>query len=323
MSKHSYESAGTLIFDPVASNRNATRASLHSLGFRRVDLAPSLDILAKQLCETSPDLLLAEVTGFETEICQFVQSIRQGEMGSNPFMVIIVTTWRRDGAMVGKVINCGADDLAARPISTSMLGDRIKLQIERRKGFVVTSDYIGPDRRRDTNRGGDIECMEVPNSLRMRALSGLANEDSERRVLYAVEMGKQTLNEQKIKRTAVQLCTQWRILEQKSQGTPDFFDTIAQFGKIASDIQRRLPFGNRNGAGDLCGTISQAIETIETMKKNSGTAGTDLELDYGASLDRLGQAALGLGKIFAPGETGSANLTQIAASAAQKRTEAA
>ena len=31
-----YETADTLVYDPIASNRNATRASLHSLGFRIV-----------------------------------------------------------------------------------------------------------------------------------------------------------------------------------------------------------------------------------------------------------------------------------------------
>jgi DNA-binding response OmpR family regulator len=322
MMKGLYQSAGTLVFDPVASNRNATRASLHSLGFRRVDLAPTIEILTKHLSESSPDLLLAEVTGCETEICQFVQSLRQGEIGSNPFMVVIVTTWRRDGTVVSKVINSGADDLVARPISTSMLGDRIKLQIERRKGFVVTSDYIGPDRRRDQSRNG-VECVDVPNSLRVRALDGLSEEEADRRVMYAVEQGKQLLNTQKIRRDAVQLCVQWRVLEQRGQGTRDFFDTVMRLGRITAQIQRRLPYGNRDGAGDLCGVIASSVDAINTMKDDAGTDGTDLALDYQPNLYQLGQAAMRLGKIFAPGEADGPNIAESAILAMQQRVQAA
>src|SRR5215475_160298 len=102
MNVRPYETARVLVFDPVTSNRNATRTSLYSLGFRKVDLAPSMETLTRQIQETNPDLVLLEVTGAETEICEFTQSIRQGEVGNNPFVVIIVTTWRRDGTVVSK-----------------------------------------------------------------------------------------------------------------------------------------------------------------------------------------------------------------------------
>jgi hypothetical protein len=36
-----------------------------------------------------------------------------------------------------------------RPFSTSFAEDRIRTLIRARKPFIVTSDYIGPDRRRD------------------------------------------------------------------------------------------------------------------------------------------------------------------------------
>src|SRR6516164_10733245 len=152
MKKRPYETADTLVYDPVASNRNATRASLHSLGFRRVDLAASLDILLDRLRTSTPDLLLLEVAGAENEVCQLVQSVRQGRVGANPFILVMATTWRRDGTIVNQVVNSGADDLVARPISTSLLGERIRSLVERRKPFVITSDYIGPDRRRDPGR---------------------------------------------------------------------------------------------------------------------------------------------------------------------------
>src|SRR5258707_1107960 len=105
---------------------------------QRIPIAPT----SQRLRNRAPDLLLGEVAGSENETCALVQSIRQGTLADNPFMVIIVTTWRRDGTIVGQVLNSGADDLVARPVSTTSLGERIRLLVERRKGFVVTMDYI-------------------------------------------------------------------------------------------------------------------------------------------------------------------------------------
>ena len=54
MSSRIFETARTLIYDPVAANRNATRAALQSIGFRNVDPAAGLDILEDRLRERSP-----------------------------------------------------------------------------------------------------------------------------------------------------------------------------------------------------------------------------------------------------------------------------
>src|SRR5258708_32801725 len=84
-----HDTATTLIYDPIGPNRIATRASLHSLGFRRVDLAPSLDVLRERLRLRSPDLLLVEVAGGENEVCELVQAVRPGRLGGNPFYLVI------------------------------------------------------------------------------------------------------------------------------------------------------------------------------------------------------------------------------------------
>jgi len=55
-----YEAAETLVYDPVASNRNATRAALRSLGFRSVEFASTLDALRACLVARSPDLFCAK-----------------------------------------------------------------------------------------------------------------------------------------------------------------------------------------------------------------------------------------------------------------------
>ena len=102
---------------------------------------------------------MCEAQGAETELCAMIQALRQGATGYNPFIVIIVTAWENNNALVGRVINSGADDLLLRPFSTAVLGNRIRTHVERRKGFVITSEYVGPDRRNDPARA--VECRFV------------------------------------------------------------------------------------------------------------------------------------------------------------------
>ena len=88
----------------------------------------------------------------------------------NPFIVIIVTAWEKSTGLINRVVNSGADDLLLRPFSTALLGSRIEAHIERRKGFVITTDYVGPDRRQSQVRQTNAaETFDPPNSLKMKA----------------------------------------------------------------------------------------------------------------------------------------------------------
>lgn len=297
--KRLYESAETLVYDPVVSNRNATRASLNSLGFRKVELAASLDILEAALKAHSPDLLLAELAGTETEICRVMQSVRQGILAWNPFTMMIVTTWRRDGSVVGQVLNSGADDLIARPFSTTQLGERIKALIECRKRFVVTHDYIGPDRRRDSDRSAG-ECFEVPNALRLRATEGLTDDQAEQRIAEEVERGKEMLNAEKLRRDAIQLCMQWRLLGQRQPGSPEFLGIMSRIEKVVPEIKRRAASSKAESAAGWCDSIIDSVQAVTALKS---TATAESAADFKAPLHLLGQAVMMLGQMFALGET--------------------
>jgi CheY-like chemotaxis protein len=304
MKKRPYETADTLVYDPVASNRNATRASLHSLGFRKVELAASLENLQDRLRTTAPDLLLCEVAGAENEVCQVVQSIRQGGLGANPFVLVMATTWRRDGSIVKQIVNSGADDLVARPISTALLGERIKAQIDRRKPFVVTSDYIGPDRRRDPGRNS-AERVEVPNSLKIRTTEGIGDDEADRIISATVEDGKKRLNMEKVRRDSVTLAVQMRMLEQKTPGARDFFDLLPRMEKLSEEIKRRLAGTLNDTAGVWCDSIVNTVRTLATVKE--GAAATE----FRPLLQLLRQSAFSLGETFAPGDLGRADLVNL------------
>ena len=63
MARLSYDTAETLIYDPVAGNRTATRAALYNLGFRRLETAGNLEAFSEAMRRRPPDLAVCEAQG--------------------------------------------------------------------------------------------------------------------------------------------------------------------------------------------------------------------------------------------------------------------
>jgi CheY-like chemotaxis protein len=91
MRRLSYDSAETLVYDPVSANRTATRSLLYNLGFRRIETVATLEALSECITRRPPDLAMCEAQGTENELCNLIQNLRQGGAGYNPFIVMIVT----------------------------------------------------------------------------------------------------------------------------------------------------------------------------------------------------------------------------------------
>jgi DNA-binding response OmpR family regulator len=303
-----YESAEALIYDPVPANRDATLAALQAIGFSSIRLTSDLRELNDVLSVSSPDLLLCEVAGSESELCGFIQSMRQGAMGKNPFLVVMATTWRRDGTIVNQVVNSGADDLLCRPFASTLLAERIRIQIERRKGFVVTADYIGPDRRRDSSRSGS-ECIQVPNSLKVKTVSGLPAAGAERLIAEEIRRARERIDSEKLRRNAFQLCVQWRMLEQRRAGGQEFSEALARMKALGEDTGRRAAATARiqTQAMHWCESMAQAIAAIEAM-----VAGKEEGLmDLGPPMRTLGEAAMTLGRTLAPADLNPSRMGEL------------
>jgi DNA-binding response OmpR family regulator len=310
MARPVYEQAEALIFDPVAAHRSATRAALQIMGFRKIEVAGTIEALNTALRETSPDLLLCEIAGAEAELCDLIQGVRQGLHGRNPFLVVMVTTWKSDGNVVRFALNSGADDLLARPSSEAQLTERIRALTERRKDFVVTADYIGPDRRRDTSRNG-TECIAVPNALKLRTMPGQSSEQAEKKIASAIKEAQGVVGFQKMRRNAFQLCVQWRMLEQRRPGGHDFTEVLGRIDLLNGDIQRRAEGTEHAAACQTCVSLSESIQAIRKMVEAAKAGGDASIIDLGPPLHLLGQAALALGKAFAPGEIQPGKLVEL------------
>jgi hypothetical protein len=197
------------------------------------------------------------------------------------------------------VISSGADDLLLRPFSTAVLGSRIETHIERRKGFVITTDYVGPDRRKDSNRPSSVELFEPPNSLKMKAKDKLASDVIARRLDAELKSAREKLTGEKLRRDSFQVCILWRLVQDAplvaGQTSPD----IAKLQVLAKSIELRSTDTEFHPAVEWCQSVLAAAE------------GLALGVDRNASMHLLGHASLSLHQVFHPEKTAADQLSEI------------
>jgi len=130
-----------------------------------------LDTITEAVSDPNgPDIIICDVTENTDEACKTFSAIRHNENGTNPFLCIVAVAWSPKQALVNQVLDSGADVLVAAPVSPAVILDRIDSLVNNRNPFVVTSEYIGADRRFLDDRKSEIELINVPNSLREKAM---------------------------------------------------------------------------------------------------------------------------------------------------------
>ncbi len=307
MARLSYETAETLVYDPVPANRTATRAVLFTLGFRNIETVATVEDFRGAIHSRPPDLALCEAQGADTELCQMIQMLRQGAHGYNPFIVIIVTAWEKTNTLVSRVLNSGADDLILRPFSTKLMGERIETHIERRKGFVITHDYVGPDRRRDASRVSTVELFEPPNSLKMKVKERLTTEEATARLDVELRTARELLNSEKLRRDAFQICILWRLLQERRPGEESYIQELTKLAQLTKGVSKRCHDTELETAVEWCDSVLAAVEGLE------------LNVDRNASMHLLGHAALNLNQVLQPEMSTTDHLAKIDATVAMIR----
>jgi CheY-like chemotaxis protein len=157
-------------FDPNMRMRTLMRGMLLTTGFREIRECRSIPDIITLLETDAIDLLLIDIDTDTDDICKIVRDIREGTLGPDPYVVIMAMTWRPEQDMISRALQTGTDDLVAKPISTKVLSERTANLVHNRRDFVVTTSYVGPDRRSpDRRKPGDLPTIKVPNSLRFKA----------------------------------------------------------------------------------------------------------------------------------------------------------
>ncbi|MCR9128066.1 MAG: response regulator receiver protein [Alphaproteobacteria bacterium] len=238
MADSDYGRASIALYDPVHVNLRTTRYALQQLGFRDIASFTAFRELKRALQDDAPHLIIAETSDHEAEVFRLVRAIRSGEMSNNPFCSILLTSWRRDTGLVREAVGCGADDVVIRPFSTSFAEERIRTLVKARKPFIVTSDYIGPDRRKDASRGGS----SAPPIVAPNMLKAVVEDDADalNKARAWIDEARRTVDSERLRRLCLRVIVGAEAAERelKAGRTPAM--DLSEFEKGAREVRMRL-----------------------------------------------------------------------------------
>lgn len=135
------------------------------------------------------------------------------------------------------------------------------LLIEARKPFVVTTDYVGPDRRKTSDREDTIPRVEVPNPLRAKAIGTKDIALDQKAMADAIA----NINLRKLERYAVQIGVLTElIVPAYESGAFDqsVKDHVDQLMYVAEDTSRRLVGTKYIHIFELCDSLLSVVDSI-------------------------------------------------------------
>jgi DNA-binding response OmpR family regulator len=265
-SQVSYDGVEVLLLDRDLAMRHLIRSALIGIGFRRVVECRGVQEIPAKVAQRPVDLMLLDLDTDTAQVCEAIRDIRNNRYGLNPFVVVMAMTWTPDRTMILQTLDAGTDDVLAKPVSAAVLKERVRNLVLYRKDFVVTGDYVGPDRRQEQRpTGSDLPAIVVPNGLRFKATG------DKQAMAEAPQIGEalRAVRTHRVFRSALDLSGQIHKLERLAQAgrhgeiTPLELNGVAgQLGAMTEAI-REEGLGKLVPIADSLGAVVEGIRAAE------------------------------------------------------------
>ena len=254
-----FDHADVLLFDPIFANRATLRTSLEMVGFRRITVVSDLREIPELVHLHVVDLFVADVTQHTEKVCALVRAMREGKACANPYLHVVLMAWKLDNEIVRHALNCGADEFVTRPFSGAFLGARIKASTESRPDFVVTGDYVGPDRRRDQLRRGDAPTFAAPNSMQAKCKEAYDPGHSPAAILREIKAANAKVGTDRVRRSSIQIPQLVRRLKEAFTAMDPLEPGLVQLKTIAKDVAERAQHAGAQAVLDIATPLVKEI----------------------------------------------------------------
>lgn len=235
--------------------------ALHDRGFANVIGTQSLGELEDRAAETLIDLVISDTDDDHQGFPAFNKLVRQGGHGKNPYSVAIGVTGTPTEANIKRVLDAGVDTVLLKPLSMNVLLDRLSAIIMRRKSFVVSSEYIGPDRRIRPRQELCLPLIDVPNTLKER-MNGTYDEA---RIRHEIERANRLVNQQRATQDAVlinQIVSQIAPCYDAGEVDDSVLMHLHRLIRTVHDIIRRMDTAADAAVGDLSRSMIPVLEKL-------------------------------------------------------------
>lgn len=248
--------------DEQGEIRRLLRSALRDLRLDINEDYVECDPLREAVKDGNPDLIIVDAELAGGDACSLVRAVRQDGLGANPFIPIIVTSWESSAERVRELIDSGADGLLLKPVSISAIQNHINLIIHERRPFIVTSSYIGPDRRNDPTHSSSTPRIDVPNTLKAKVKGDPVDWVSlNRQITDRVT----EINAERLRRNAFELSFLVEMtLSSFDSGLSDaeLLSKLVRLQSVTTDTLERLAGSIYEQSTDLCRTLLRVLTSI-------------------------------------------------------------
>jgi hypothetical protein len=179
--------------------------------------------------------------------------------------------------LVQRALNCGADDLITRPFSVDFLRARLRTHAEARKSFVVTWDYIGPDRRRARPPQPAPNLFEVPNLLLAKAQDARWSDRSGKTAQDAIKETYDKVNCERARADAFQAAFRAHALREALKAVAPLDADLATMEAVAKDLGTRVE--GSAAEEEVLKQISALLASVSAAKSGENVASQIDEMD--------------------------------------------
>jgi DNA-binding response OmpR family regulator len=267
-----YGAIRLLLGEPNRNVREGLRSALFKRGFREILDADSAFKLHGILKDNEVDILVADTEFPDADVPGIIHMLRHGKVSADPFVPVILLSATPTPDEVKRLMEAGADDIMIKPVAPGSLLERIDKIIATRKPFVVTTDYLGPDRRTAPRPGTQqVPSIEVPNALAARANGRYNAEEHKKQVAAMATM----VNNQKIERHIFQvgflmglivpLCSPTEV----GTGVAPHLHRLAL---VSEDLLERLPTSRYDCISGICKEFHEQATKLKYAGKKLAPA---------------------------------------------------
>ena len=262
MKKVDYSTVSTLIAIDNQIVRRGVMDALKHAGFGKCAEAASQPAFQEALEKTSFDLIImvSEFGGFP--MAPMISQMRLGRATHHPFPIVMMLLAEGEKDYVRRVVDCGPDYILLMPVAPGPILARVEELAVRRRPFVVTFDYVGPDRRKEIRPGTEqLQQFVVPNPLAARVKGA-----TDQQLQHQVDLAKISLHNLRMERYAVQLrwlanalTTIFQQAEVDPGKLPLFPERLKQ---IAAELPSLLSFDLTDQISALLGRIAAGADML-------------------------------------------------------------
>ncbi|OAN54148.1 hypothetical protein A6A04_12990 [Paramagnetospirillum marisnigri] len=231
---HDFQSVRVLLRNPDPVTRKIVTGTLGNHGCRHMVSAEYGGEADHYLRSDMIDLLIVDADRSLHDACDTVRQMRNRADGDNSFALSIILTSTPDPEAVVHLIDSGTDAILVKPFQPAALTLQIDTLIRSRRPFVVTSTYVGPERRGDGARPGTESAprVPVPNPLRETVMASTSRDELRRKVRASWDV----VNEHRIERQTAQLA--WLVNKVRAAfgRNPPAADAAALLGQLLNCV---------------------------------------------------------------------------------------